>query len=129
MLILMAPAVAFLTVRMVDRDDAGDGNGRSPASTQAGLCATLGAATDEDLAGARTIFPDRSHDGLHQLAAHATEVDPTAAAELLRTKQRVEALLDGTPQPAELTTALRHLADATAQAAEAVGETDVKGCG
>jgi hypothetical protein len=74
------------------------------------------------------VFYDRSHDGLHELAASATDVDPAAAARLLESKQRVEALLEGAPTLADLTSALASLADATGSAAEVVGEPEVKGC-
>ncbi|MGH9193532.1 MAG: hypothetical protein ACRDZ0_13795 [Acidimicrobiales bacterium] len=110
-------------------DEANDGEVTSPAArTHAGLCIALALADDDDVSGARAAFYDRSHDGLHELAAAATDVEPAAAARLLEAKQRVEALLDGSPTRADLSPALAGLADATARAAEVVGEPDVEGC-
>jgi hypothetical protein len=108
----------------------GGGDATSPAAdTHAGLCEAMEVARNDDVEAARAAFYDRSHDGLHELAADANEVDPAAAAGLLEAKFRVEAMLDESPDPAELTAALDTLADATAGAAEVVGEGDVNGCG
>ena len=101
----------------------------SLAGTQDGLCAAVRDADEGDVAGARTAFYARSHDGLHELAARATEIDPAAAARLLEAKQRVEALLEDGPDRADLIVALAGLADATAEAAAVVGEVEVERCG
>jgi hypothetical protein len=116
-LILATTGVAVLVLRPGAGSDSHGRTTGTAARTQAGLCATLRAATDDDVVEARTIFYDQSHDGLHALAAR-----------LLEAKQRVEVLLDGTPRPAELAAAVDRLTHATAGAAEAVGEADVGGC-
>jgi hypothetical protein len=127
-LILATTGVAVLVLRPGAGSDSHGRTTGTAARTQAGLCATLRAATDDDVVEARTIFYDQSHDGLHALAARAAETDRGAAARLLEAKQRVEVLLDGTPRPAELAAAVDRLTHATAGAAEAVGEADVGGC-
>lgn len=129
LVLVVAVLLTFLAVtRSSGSDEANDGEATSPAArTHAGLCTALGLADDDDVSGARAAFYDRSHDGPHELAASATDVDP-AAARLLEAKQRVEALLEGTPTRAELTSALASLADATDRADEVVGAPDVKGC-
>ena len=122
--------VAFLAVtRSSGSDEANDEEATSSVTrTYAGLCIALGLADGDDVSGARAAFYDRSHDGLHELAARATDVDTTAAARLLEAKQRVEALLEVAPTRAVLTATLASLADATARAAEVVGQADVQGC-
>jgi hypothetical protein len=129
-LVAAVPVTVLAVTRSGGSDEANDGEATSPAArTHAGLCTALALADDDDVSGARAAFYDRSHDGLHELAATATDVDPAAAARLLEAKQRVESLLDGgAPTRADLTSALGGLADATARAAEDVGEPDVKGC-
>ncbi len=48
-------------------------------------------AAPRDPEQARTIFFDRAHDPLHDIAAAAQEVDRSSAARLLEAKQAVEA--------------------------------------
>lgn len=61
-----------------------------------GLCEIRDAS---DLRTAETVFHDRSHETLHQLAADVEEVDRSAAADLLTAKQRIEADLAGDELP------------------------------
>jgi hypothetical protein len=127
--IAVALAACFVVLRPDGSDDSGGASASAAADTQDGLCATLDATSDGDVVAARRIFYDRSHDGLHALAARAFQVDTTAAARLLEAKYPVEALLEGDPTPAQLTSALGDLADATAAAARALGEPGVERCG
>jgi hypothetical protein len=122
---LVLVTAAFLALARTNGGDGpanGSGAATSAARTHAGLCAAISAAQDDDVSEARAAFYDRSHDGLHELAASTAEVDRAAAAQLLETKQRVEALLEGTPPPGDLSAALGPLVDATARAAGVVGE-------
>ena len=81
-----------------------------------------------DVAAARDVFFDLAHDGLHDLADRATNVDRTVAGELLRDKEQVEGLLDGATPPEQLRLALLHLHESTAAAAVAVGAPEPEGC-
>lgn len=130
---MVVVAGVLVAILAVTRSSGSDGANNDEATTSvartyAGLCAGLRLANDDDVSGVRTAFYDRAHDGLHELAARATDTDTVAAARLLEAMQRVEALLDDAPTRADLASALASLADATARAAEVVGEPDVQGC-
>lgn len=91
------------------------------------MCDALAASVEGRDAGA--VFYDRAHDGLHDLAADTAAQDRAVAGRLLRSKERVEALLDATA-PAQTTTALRELSEATAAAVAVVepGLDQLEGC-
>ena len=90
-----------------------DGTPSTSSAVVAGVCAALEAS--EDGSNARAVFYDRAHDDLHELAAETSALDREVAARLLRSKERVEALLDG-PRGTETTAALGVLSDVTAEA-------------
>lgn len=88
--------------------------------TVAGLCdmAELGRGRREEL---NAIFFDRSHEGLHRIAADVQEDDRAAAAVLLERKQLVEQDLLADPVPASFHEDLRELIDATGAALRSAG--------
>lgn len=92
----------------------------------AGVCDAVAASIEGG--DTRAVFYDRAHDGLHDLAADTAAKDRAVAGQVLRSKERVEALLDSSAQP---TAALRELAEATAAAAEVVdpASSAMEGCG
>lgn len=92
-----------------------------------GVCGALAAARAGDADDAKAMFFDGAHDGLHDLASRAAEVDRTAAAELLRAKERVEALMESGPASG-LRPALDELADATATAAQTLDQEAPSTC-
>lgn len=96
-------------------------------ATAAGVCDAAQAAAI-DVAAARDVFFDFAHDGLHDLADRATDIDRTVAGELLRDKEQVEGLLDGSTPPEQLRLALLHLHESTAAAAIAVGSPEPEEC-
>ena len=83
-----------------------------------GLC-DLRTATDH--AEAEATFLDRSHETLHVIAAATEERDRNAAADLLETKQRVEADLAGADLPPDFAADVGALIEATRDALEAIG--------
>ena len=91
----------------------------------AGVCAALEAS--EGGGDVRAVFYDRAHDGLHELAADTSDQDRRVAAALLRSKERVEALLDGPPGP-ETTGALRTLSEAATEAASVLDPASEEQC-
>ncbi len=101
-----------------------DGTGPSPLS---GVCGALVAARSGDIEDARAVFFDDAHDGLHDLATRTAEVDRAATAELLRAKERIEALMESSSAP-DLQTALADLADATAAAARTLDPEAATSC-
>ncbi len=84
----------------------------------ADLCAAREASTDP--ATARTAFT-RAHGPLHDLARDVLPRDRKRAAQLLEDKQRVEAALERSPGPEELSGPLSDLVESTRRALEAVG--------
>lgn len=104
----------------------GDGDEPPPdVATAAGVC---DAARAVDIVEARAVFFDLAHDGLHDLADRASDVDRATAGELLRDKEQVEGLLDGPTPPEQLRLALRHLHESTTAAAVAVGSPQPEEC-
>lgn len=102
-----------------------------PSTPDAGVIAALCAASDmaraDDSDGARTIFFDRAHDVLHQLATDVGDDDRGAQARLLEAKQRVETSLSATSTP-ELVADLDSLAQAAEDALEANGDPRPEPC-
>jgi hypothetical protein len=75
---------------------------RVPVTQLRGVVEALCEVEDEaarDPEEARTIFFDRAHDPLHDIAAAAEEVDRSSAARLLEAKQAVEADLEAIAAP------------------------------
>lgn len=107
-----------------DTDTPTDGAGSSPL---AGVCDALVAARSGDIEDARAVFFDDAHDGLHDLAARTAEVDRAATADLLRAKERIEALMESS-STSSLQTALADLADATAAAARTLDPEAATSC-
>ena len=95
------------------------------AEVVAGVCAALDASADGG--DARAVFYDRAHDGLHELASATTSQDRAVAGRLLRSKERVETLLDGA-SPAQTTTALEELSEATVDAASVADPSTTQEC-
>ncbi|MDE0802670.1 MAG: hypothetical protein OSA99_05025 [Acidimicrobiales bacterium] len=94
--------------------------------TAVGVCDAARASAD--VAEARAVFFDLAHHGLHDLADRASDVDRAVAGELLRDKEQVEGLLDGSASPEQLRLALEHLHESTVAAAIAVGSPNPKEC-
>lgn len=93
--------------------------------TLSGLCASVDAANDGQLARAHGIFLGRAHTGLHDIAARLADGNQRrAAARLLEAKNAVEVFL---PQRSETAPAdLRRLLQATTHGLAALrGETSV----
>ena len=107
---------------------AGDGS-KAPPSLGTGVVDGVSAALAASAEGgdARAVFYDRAHDGLHELASETASQDRAVAGRLLRSKERVETLLDGA-SPAQTTTALKELSEATVDAASAVEPSSRQEC-
>ncbi len=117
----------WLTLSVVAGNDTDAPTGGSGASPLSGVCGALIAARSGDTEEARTVFVDDAHDGLHDLATRTAEVDRAAAGDLLRAKERIEALMESR-SAADLQTALADLADATAAAARALDPEAATSC-
>ena len=129
-LILLVILAGFVALAVTAGDGSDDEATPSPATAvHRGLCRALRGAEAGDREVARMAFFDRSHDGLHDLARRAAEIDRSLAAELLEAKQQVEARLDGDEDGSDLAPDLRALAAVTASATERVHGADVKDCG
>jgi hypothetical protein len=72
----------------------------------------------EGAAAAESIFMDRAHDALHDLARRSAEIDREATARLLEAKHAVEAAFETPPSRRALAAELERLIDATRRAAE-----------
>ena len=92
-----------------------------------GCVDALVAARSGDAQDARAVFFDGAHDGLHDLAARTAEVDRAVTADLLRAKERIEALIDSR-STSDLQTALADLADATGAAARTLDPEAATSC-
>ena len=112
-------------VLLVTDDDSSDAGRNPQAEVIAGVCAARAAAADGD--DARAAFYDRAHEGLHQLASDAASLDRSVAARLLRSKERVEAILDGEAR-GDATAALRELSEAASDAAAIVDPSSKESC-
>lgn len=104
-------------------EGAADDDGSGVRETLLGLCAAADAAAEGSVEDARDVFFDRSHQGLHDLAASASEEDRTATADLLESKQRVESMVRGDPSQEELRSELRGLLEDARDAARAIDVT------
>ncbi|HSJ51675.1 MAG TPA: hypothetical protein VLA90_10390 [Actinomycetota bacterium] len=89
-----------------------------------GLC-EIREATDADAASA--TFQDRTHQSLHDLAAAAEPIDRGVTADLLTSKQRVEADLEQPALPETFGADVETLLSATWAALETVG-LEAPGC-
>lgn len=101
-------------------EGAADEDGSGVRETLLGLCAAADAAAGGSVEDARDVFFDRSHQGLHDLAASTSEEDRTAAASLLESKQGVESMLRAAVSTDELPSELRRLLEDARDAARAV---------
>lgn len=101
-------------------EEGADGDGSAVPETLLGLCAAADAAADGSVEDAGDVFFDRSHQGLHDLAARASEEDRAAAAAVLETKRRVESMLRDDASPDELPPELRRLLEDARTAARAI---------
>lgn len=106
-------------------DDDSDAGPNPQAEVVAGVCAAREAAADGD--DVRAVFYDRAHEGLHQLASDAASLDRSVAARVLRSKERVEAILDGEAR-GDATAALRELSEAASDAAAMVDPSSKGSC-
>lgn len=113
-------ALALLAGACGGGEPADDGPVSEAAAERAvaGLCEILD-ATDRDAAEA--TFQDRTHQTLHDLAAAAEAIDRSAAADLLTTKQRVEADLAEPALPEGFGADVDALLAATRAAFEVIG--------
>lgn len=136
-LLLVAVAIAGVVgvmARLMSHD--GNDTPRSAASPSTidpkflnardGLCAAAARARGGDPSGARTLFFERAHQPLHELAAAAQEEDPAVAARLLEAKAQVEASLE--PPHDRLADNLDVLAQAVGRAMWSAGGNDPGPC-
>jgi hypothetical protein len=100
---------------------------RAAASPLSGVCDALAAVRSGDVDEARAVFFDNAHDGLHDLAARTAEVDRAVTADLLRAKERIEALMDSSTA-SDLQLALADLADATGAATRTLDPEAATSC-
>lgn len=129
-LILFVILAGLVALAVTAGDGSDDETSPAPATAvHRGLCRALQAAEAGDREAARAAFFDRSHVGLHELAARAAEIDRSLAADLLEVKQQVEAILGGDEDGSDLADDLRALAAVTASTTERVDGADVKDCG
>lgn len=110
----------------------GGGDSQTPdvaaqTSPLTGVCKALTEARAGDAESSRAVFFDEAHDGLHDLASRTAEMDRTVAAELLRAKERVEALMDA-GSPSDLRPALDDLAEVTATATQTLDPEAQSAC-
>ena len=82
------------------------------------LCKAVGSSVDQ--AAQERAFFDRAHDAIHTLAQRVTKEHPEVAAELLESKQRVEANLS----KAKRTVPAREFGDLINAADRALAEID-----
>jgi len=73
------------------------------------------------------VFFDDAHDGLHDLASRSADVDRAVTADLLRAKERIEALMDSS-SASDLQSALAELANATGAAARTLDPEAATSC-
>ena len=86
------------------------------------------AQVGEGAAAVESIFVDRAHDPLHDLARDSVEINRAVAARLLEAKQAVEAAFETARSKDALTVQLDSLIDATRRAVEAATGSAVAGC-
>jgi hypothetical protein len=97
-------------------------------ATYRAVCEAAQAAGGGDVAKARTVFLDRAHQGVHQLAATATQHDRPAAGRMLEKKERVEHDLTVHAAADELAADLDALAGAARTAIAATGAPRPQPC-
>lgn len=117
----------WLAIAATGGDNADAPADRAGASPLTGVCDALALARSGDVEDARATFLDGAHDGLHDLAARTTEADRAVTADLLRSKERIEALVDSS-SASDLQSALADLADATGAAARALDPEAATSC-
>lgn len=113
---------------MEDQAEPTTSNYESRAPAYKGAIVDLCLALEQsrtDREGAETIFEDRAHPRLHDIARDTEQEDRAAAAELLQAKNRVEENLKS--GEGDLTADLGRLLDASRKALEVL-ELDPPGC-
>lgn len=98
------------------------------SSTYHAVCEAARAARAGNTAMARTVFLDRAHQGVHQLAASAAAHDRPAAGRMLEAKERVERDLETKAPASTLTGDLDALAGTARTAIAATGVARPKTC-
>lgn len=124
--VLSAACSGGTTVRSAEKTN---GRARLPrefASAVQGLCVARRDARSSP-AASKASFVDGAHEPLHEIARRLGDVDRTAAASVLRAKQRVEADLSTSATSAELAADLDRLVVATGEGLERLG-FDAPGC-
>jgi len=120
-----AALAAVLTLLVVSTCGSNDASPPASPPDQPSVVDALsearGAAIDGDPSLARTLFFDRAHDRLHELAAAVSDIDRSIEARLLEAEQRVEADLSIDRAP-DLAAHLAALAAVAADATEANGD-------
>lgn len=128
---LLATVILVLAGWLAIAATGGDDSDAPPVGAQvsplSGVCDALVAARSGDAEDARAVFFDDAHDGLHDLASRTAEVDRAVTADLLRAKERIEALMDSS-SVADLQSGLADLADATGAAARTLDPEAATSC-
>ena len=131
--LLLGGVLAIVAIAAAISAATGEGDQASQASSppsfelaRDGVCQAAEAADHGDATRARSVFFDRSHQPLHELAAAAQERDRAATARLLEAKQRVESGLE--KGSTTLSEDLDALAIVTGRAMAVVGSRDPGPC-
>jgi hypothetical protein len=128
---LVAAAVlvlaGWLAIAATADNDSDTPTAGAEASPLPGVCDALASARSGDVEEARVAFFDGAHDGLHELASRTSEVDRAVTADLLRAKERIEALME-TSSASDLQSALADLTDATGAAARTLDPEAATSC-
>jgi len=122
--LVLAGWLAIAATGDKDADVPTDGAEASPLP---GVCDALVAARSGNVEDARAVFFDDAHDGLHDLASRSADVDRAVTADLLRAKERIEALMDSS-SASDLQSALAELANATGAAARTLDPEAATSC-
>ena len=124
---LVLVLAGWLAIAATGDNDADAPTAGAQASPLPGVCDALASARSGDVEDARAVFFDDAHDGLHDLASRTAKVDRAVTADLLRAKERIEALMESS-SASDLQTALADLADATAAAARTLDPEAATSC-
>ena len=117
----------WLAIAATGDKDADAPTAGAEASPLSGVCDALASARSGDVADARAVFIDDAHDALHDLASRTAEVDRAVTADLLRAKERIEALI-ASGSASDLQSALADLADATGAATRTLDREAATSC-
>jgi uncharacterized protein YceK len=97
-------------------------------ATYRAVCEAAQVAREGDTTKTRTVFIDRAHQGVHQLASKAAERDRPAAGRMLERKERVEHDLDAKATATQLAADLDALATTARTAIAATGAPRPQPC-